>query len=98
MLGYLLKVCSCITLQYKIKKIPHFSTQTLRLLYIFSVEVRHRKYRTCSIYAPFVYKPPLPFCANLLRRYIYLQFKLTTEELCDSDEREEGWNSPYHPI
>ena len=26
-------------------------------------------------YAPFVYKPPLPFCAHLLRRYIYLQFK-----------------------
>ena len=43
-------------------------------------------------YAPFVYKPPLPFCANSLRRYIYLQFKppLTTEELYDSDERQEG--------
>ena len=26
-------------------------------------------------YAPFVYKPPLPFCTNSLRRYIYLQFK-----------------------
>ena len=43
-------------------------------------------------YAPFVYKPPLPFCMNSLGRYIYLQFKppLTTEELCNSDEREVG--------
>ena len=39
-------------------------------------------------YAPFVYKPSLPFCTNSLWRYIYLQFKspLTMEELCDSDE------------
>ena len=43
--------------------------------------------------------PPLTICMNLLRRYIYLQFmppcpymeNLTRmEELCDSDEREEG--------
>ena len=34
-------------------------------------------YRTHSKLHPFDYKPSLPFCKNLLRRYIYLQFKPT---------------------
>ena len=43
-------------------------------------------------YAPFIYKPPFRFARICCEGNIYLQFKppMTTEELCDSDEREDG--------
>ena len=46
---------------------------------LFDVCIHVYMHNVCTIlaryYAPFVYKPPLPFCTNSLRRYIYLQFK-----------------------
>ena len=38
-------------------------------------------------YAPFVYKPPLTICMNLLRRYIYLQFTPPSASATPTNER-----------
>ena len=38
-------------------------------------------------YAPFVYKPPLTICMNLLLRYIYLQFMPPTASATPTNEK-----------
>ena len=78
-------------------------------LQLYAVTLPYSLYIThpLIIIPPWLFTPPLTFCINLLWMFIHLQFTPPspihdkngrTEELCNSDEREEGWNSPYHPI